>query len=301
MAGLLTIGAEFAMLLRDLIRGRRDTYAWFAMILALGFFVPYVPVAARQSKDLMYGHSLDYLGPSVNYPLFYKAALVVLAASLTLWIIYGRDLERDPAEPLRWLVALAALPTLAFAVGTVILHPMFNPRYLSPAIAATSILIAGGLRAWSVKWRNLLAASFALLCLILAPFAKAKPQPWRELARQVTAEGGASQPVFFESGFVSNGSTEGLPNAGFPFGYYSVVFDYYFGRPDRNVVVPGWDPKAARELIESKVSAAGGGWLASWKNEAAVKSELPDSKNFKIATVHREPELGIYRITPIPH
>jgi 4-amino-4-deoxy-L-arabinose transferase-like glycosyltransferase len=301
MAGLLIVGAEIAMLLRDLVQGRRNTMAWFAMILALGLFVPYVPVATRQSHDLMYGHSLDYLGPALNYSLTQKVAAAALGAAFGIWLIFGRRLERNGDEPLRWLVAWGALPTLAFLVGSVVLHPMFNARYLSPGIAATSVLIAGGIGAWSIKWRNLVAAGFALICLIVSPFARAKPQPWRELARQVATEGGASEPVIFESGFVSNGKTASEPNAGFPFGYYSVVFDYYFRGPNAKVVVPGYDPQSARATIESKVLAAGGGWLATWKNEDSVQSELPDPKKFRIVKIHREPELGIYRITPIPH
>jgi hypothetical protein len=140
-----------------------------------------------------------------------------------------------------------------------------------------------------------------LICLIVSPFARAKPQPWRELAHRVVTEGGASDPVIFESGFVTNGKTASEPNAGFPFGYYSVAFNYYFRGPNAKVVVPGYDPQAARATIESKVSAAGGGWLATWKDEDSVKSELPDPKKFKIVKIHSEPELGIYRITPTPH
>lgn len=299
MAGLLIVGAEAAMLLRDFTRGRRDPMVWLAMAIALGLFLPYVPVAARQSHDLMYGHSLDYLGPAYNYSLTDKVAALAIAAGFGLWLIFGRAVEKDRDEPLRWLVTWAAIPTLAFVIGSIVLHPMFNPRYLSPGIAATSILVAGGIGAWSIKWRNLLAAGFALLCLILSPFARAKPQPWRELARQVAA-GGPAEPVFFESGFVSNGRTANEPSAGFPFGYYSVVFNYYFRGPNPRVAVPGYDPQSARATIESRVSAAGGGWLASWKDGDSVRSELPDAKNFKIVETHREPDLGIYRITPAP-
>jgi 4-amino-4-deoxy-L-arabinose transferase-like glycosyltransferase len=298
MAGLLIIAAEIAMLLRDLAQGRRDTMPWVAMIVALGLFVPYVPVAARQSHDLMYGHSLDYLGPALNYSIVQKLVAAGLGGALAILLVFGRRLERDDDEPLRWLFAWAALPTLAFLVGSVILHPMFNARYLSPGIAATSVLIAGGIGAWSIKSRNLLAAGFALICLIVSPFARAKPQPWRELAHLVVIEGSASDPVIFESGFVTNGKTASEPNAGFPFGYYSVAFDYYFRGPNPKIVVPGYDPQAARATIESKVSAAGGGWLATWKDEDSVKSELPDPKRFKIAKLRSERELGIYRITP---
>ncbi len=298
MAGLLILGAEGAILLRDLSRGRRDTIAWMAIVLAIALFLPYLPVAIRQSQDLIYGHWLDYLGPPYNYPLAGKLAAGLVAAGATSWLVFGRTVERDGDEPLRVLVAWIGLPALAFIVGSVILHPMFNPRYLSPGIAASSLLIAAAIGAWSAKWRNLLAAGFVVACLIMLPFARSKPQPWRDLAGQV-AGGGASEPVFFESGFISNANTANVPNGGFPFGYYSVPFDYYFSGANPRIVIPGFDAAAARMTIGERVSAASGGWLVSWKDRDDVKSELPDANRFRVVETYRQPHLAIYRITAI--
>ena len=298
MAGLLILGAEGAILLRDLSRGRRDTIAWMAIVLAIALFLPYLPVAIRQSQDLIYGHWLDYLGPPYNYPLAGKLAAGLVAAGATSWLVFGRTVERDGDEPLRVLVAWIGLPALAFIVGSVILHPMFNPRYLSPGIAASSLLIAAAIGAWSAKWRNLLAAGFVVACLIMLPFARSKPQPWRDLAGQV-AGGGASEPVFFESGFISNANTANVPNGGFPFGYYSVPFDYYFSGANPRIVIPGFDAAAARMTIGERVSAASGGWLVSWKDRDGVKSELPDANRFRVVETYRQPHLAIYRITAI--
>jgi len=298
MAGLLILGAEGAILLRDLSRGKRDTIAWMAIVLAIALFLPYLPVAIRQSQDLIYGHWLDYLGPPYNYPLAGKLAAGLVAAGATSWLVFGRTVERDGDEPLRVLVAWIGLPALAFIVGSVILHPMFNPRYLSPGIAASSLLIAAAIGAWSAKWRNLLAAGFVVACLIMLPFARSKPQPWRDLAGQV-AGGGASEPVFFESGFISNANTANVPNGGFPFGYYSVPFDYYFSGANPRIVIPGFDAAAARMTIGERVSAASGGWLVSWKDRDGVKSELPDANRFRIVETYRQPHLAIYRITAI--
>jgi hypothetical protein len=210
--------------------------------------------------------------------------------------VFGRSLERSAAEPIRFLVAWAGLPALAFVVGSVLLHPMLNPRYLSPEIAASSLLVAAGIAVWSIKWRNLLAAGFALACLIMLPFARSKPQPWRELAAQVSASGPA-EPVFFESGFISNGNTANVPNGGFPFGYYSVPFDYYFNGPNPRVAIPGFDPNSARLTIADRVAASRGGWLVSWKNSDDVKSELPDPNRFRIVEIYQQEHLAIYRIT----
>jgi hypothetical protein len=261
-------------------------------------FAPYLPIALRQSQDLVYGHSLDYLGPPHNYPLAVKIAAALVAGLVTLWLVFGRVVERDRDEPIRLLVAWIGLPTLAFIVGSVIVHPMFNPRYLSPGIAASSLLIAAIIGAWSIKWRNLLASGFATACLILLPFDWSAPTPWRELAAQVAASG-ASDPVFFEAGFVSNGSTLNVPNGGYPFGFYSVPFNYYFKGANPRVAIPGYDPGTARLTIAEQVSAARGGWLVSWKDGADVKSELPDANRFHIVETYGEPHLTIYRITPV--
>ena len=191
MAGLMILGAETAILLRDLARGRRDVMAWMALIFAGVLFVPYLPYAIRQSQQMIYGQWLDYLGPAHNYPLALKMAAALAAALVTLWLVFGRAVERDDNEPIRLLVAWIGLPALAFILGSVILHPMFNPRYLAPGIAASSLLIAASVGAWSTKWRNLLAAGLVLACLIVLPFDRPQPQPWRDLAAQVTA-GGAS-------------------------------------------------------------------------------------------------------------
>jgi len=298
LAGLLILGAEAAILLRDLSRGRRDTIAWMAIVLAIALFLPYLPVAIRQSQQMIYGHWLDYLGPPYNYPLAGKLAAGLVTAGVTSWLVFGRAMERDGDEPLRVLVAWIGLPALAFIAGSAILHPMFNPRYLSPGIAASSLLIAAAVGARSTRWRNLLAAGFALACLILLPFARSRPWPWRDLAGQVTTSGGASDPVFFESGFVSNASTANVPNGGFPYGYYSVPFDYYFKGTNPLIAIPGFDPAAARMTIEERVSSAGGGWLVSWKDSNAVNSELPDPKRFRVIEKFRGDHLTFYRITP---
>ena len=169
MAGLLILGAEAAILLRDRSRGKRNTIAWMAIVLAIALFLPYLPYAIGQSQQMIYGHWLDYLGPPHNYPLAAKLAAELVAAGVISWLVFGRAVERDGNEPIRLLMAWIGLPALAFIVGSVILHPIFNPRYLSPGIAASSLLVAAVIGAWSAKWRNLLAAGFVAACLIMLP------------------------------------------------------------------------------------------------------------------------------------
>jgi hypothetical protein len=298
MAGLLILGAEGAILLRDLARGRRDRSAWMAIIVSCVLFLPYLPYAIGQSQQMIYGQWLDYLGPRYNYPFAVKVGAALAAALVTVWLVFGRAVERDDNEPVRLLLAWIGIPALAFITGSVILHPMLSPRYLSPGLAASSLLIAAAGGRWSVKWRNLLAAGFVVACLIMIPFARLKPQPWRDLARQVATGGGASDPVFFESGFISNESTANVPNGGFPFGFYSVPFNYYFKGANPRIAIPGFDAATARMTIEDRVSSAGGGWLVSWKEGNAVNSELPDPKRFTVVEKFRGDHLTFYRITP---
>ncbi|HTT76398.1 MAG TPA: glycosyltransferase family 39 protein, partial [Candidatus Binataceae bacterium] len=52
MAGLLILGGEGAMLVRDFAHGRRTPQVWIAMGIAALLFAPYVPIAMTQSREL---------------------------------------------------------------------------------------------------------------------------------------------------------------------------------------------------------------------------------------------------------
>ncbi|HKN13203.1 MAG TPA: glycosyltransferase family 39 protein [Candidatus Binatus sp.] len=298
LGGILFIGAGVAMLVRDFIRGRRNPMAWLAMAITLALFVPYWPVAREQSETLIAGHWLDWIGTAYQYPLSIKIVLALGAAAIAAWFVFGATAESDRYDALRWLGAWTILPGLMLAAGSIVIRPMFNLRYIAPSTATLALLIAAGIAPVSVKWRNLTAAGFALACLIMVPYARTTPQPWRALAARVAA-GGASEPVFFESGFVSSENAANVGNRGFPFGYYSVPFDYYFKGANPRVAIPGFDNAAARMTIEERVSSAGGGWLVSWKEGDAVNSELPDPKRFSVIEKFRGDRLAFYRITPI--
>jgi 4-amino-4-deoxy-L-arabinose transferase-like glycosyltransferase len=299
MAAELIIAAEVGLLIRDFLHGRRNPMPWIAIAVTLLLFAPYLPIAHAQSRALLADKALEWIGPSGESPLSIKMISVAVGAAIAGWLILGPVAESTPDEPLRWLCAWAILPPLALAVGSIVVRPMFNLRYVAPATAAVSLIVARAIALVSVKWRNLAATGIAVIGLIVLPFDQPEPQPWREFARQISADGGAAEPVFFESGFVARGAGPGLPNGGFPFGYYSVPFDYYFHGPNPRVTIPGFDSSAARLTIESHVSAAGGGWLCSWKSKPAAKLELPDADHFKVVERFRQPDLVFYRITPV--
>jgi len=298
LGGILFVGVGVAMLVRDYIggQGKRNSMAWIAIAITIVLFVPYVPVARAQSETLIAGHWLDWIGTGYEYPLAIKVVLALAATAVALWFVVGRTRDSGDGQ-LVWLGAWTILPGLMLAAGSIVIRPMFNLRYVAPSTATLALLMAAGLARVSVKWRNLAVAGFALACLIVLPFDRSDPQPWREFARQVS-QGGSSDPVFFESGFVSTGNAPSVPNDGFPFGYYSVPFDYYFRGNNPRIAIPGFDTTSARMTIEERVSSAGGGWLVSWKDGDAVRSELPDPKRFNAVEKFRGDHLGFYRITP---
>jgi 4-amino-4-deoxy-L-arabinose transferase-like glycosyltransferase len=297
LGGILFLGAAVAMLVRDYVRGQRNPMAWLAMAITLALFVPYVPIARAQSETLLAGHWLDWIGTAYEYPLGVKVVTALGAAAVAYWFVLGASAQSDSDDQLRWIGAWTILPGLALAAGSIAIRPMFNARYVAPSMATLALLIAAGIALASVKWRNLLALGFPVACLILLPFDRVAPAPWRDFAEQVMA-GGKSDPVFFESGFVSSGGNSNVPNGGFPFGYYSVPFDYYFRGANPRIAVPGFDPASARTTIEERVSSAGGGWLISWKDADALSAELPDSRRFKVVEKFHVERLTFYRITP---
>src|SRR5208282_2853401 len=266
--------------------------------ITLALFAPYAPIARAQSETLIAGHWLDWIGTTYDFPLAAKVAIALGAAAVAAWFVLGGDAESDRDGQLRWLGAWTILPGLMLAAGSVVIRPMFNLRYVAPSTATLALLIAAGIARASVKWRNLAAAAFAVACLIVLPFDRATPQPWRDLSGQV-AGGGASAPIFFESGFVTDQNSVGVANGGFPFGYYSVPFDYYFSGPNPRIAIPGFDPASARTTIEERVSSAGGGWLVTWKDGHAVDPELPDPKRFTVVERFHEEHLTFYRIAPV--
>jgi hypothetical protein len=299
LGGVLFIGAGVAMLARDEFRRqrKRNAMAWLAITITLALFAPYAPIARAQSQTLIAGHWLDWIGKGHEYSLAVKVAFSMLAAAVALWLVVGtRGSDRN--DRFVWLAAWTILPGLALAAGAIAIRPMFNLRYVAPSTVTLTLLFAAAFAQANVKWRNLLAAGIPLACLILLPFDSTPAQPWRELAAQVKA-GGASVPVFFESGFVSTEGGPNVANDGFPFGYYLIPFNYYLSGDNPRLAIPGYDPASARMMIESRVSSAGGGWLVSWKDRDAVTSELPDRQRFSVVEKLHGDHLLFYRIAPI--
>jgi hypothetical protein len=298
LGGLLVVGAEAALLVRDFLRGRRNAMPWVALAVALALFAPILPIVREESRVLMQGQALDWIAAASQYSTSTRLATSAVAIATGTWLVFGRSIEPWGEEPVRWLLAWAALPAIALVTGSIVVRPMFNLRYLAPAVAASALLAAEVLAmVFGTRVRNLAAAAFTAACLVLIRFAYPGSQPWREIAQMVAATGSSAQPVFFEAGYVAHGVHARTPNDGFPFGYYAVPFNYYFKGANPREAVPGYDPDAARRAIETRIEAAGGGWLISWKSATEARSELPDaSSHLQSKAVMSGEDLTVYRI-----
>ena len=297
--GILVVGAELVMLVRDFARARRTAMPWLALALALVLFLPMVPILRTQSRELVSGQWLDWIAPARTYPTAIKLAAIAFGAAAGLWIAFGGSIETRADEPLRWVTAWVVLPIVALETASIVIRPMFSLRYVAPTLAAGALMLAEVLKlSLGARVRNLAAAGFAAACLVLMPFAYPQAQHWREIAKMIAATGSSSDPVFFEAGYPSRGHA---PNDGFPSGYFSVPFDRYFSGANPRVVVPGWDPDATRRAIEAREASASGGWLLSWKPEADAAAELPNAVRFRSSVRFRDIDLIVYRLEPATH
>jgi mannosyltransferase len=299
LGGAAIIAAEGAILARDVVRGRRRLAPWLALGGAIVLFAPYLPIASAQSRVLIAGHWLDWIGPAYHYSLSAKIAAVAGAAALTLWLTFGRERETRADEPFRFCMLWIAIPILMFSAGSIAVRPMFQIRYVSPAFAMLPVLGAGLLALAGARVRNLAVAAVTALMLAAALAVRPIVQPWGAVARMIADAKRPADPVFFESGFVSAGAALSVPNLGFPRGYYSIPFDYYFDGPNPRLIVAPYDPAAARAAIQSAASRAGGAWLITWLDAASARAELPGPAEFESTLRLRGERMAIYRITPV--
>ena len=299
LAALFLIGAEAAMLMRDLIYGRRNAMAWLALAIALVLFLPYFPIFHSQSGALVHGHWLDWIGTGYHFSLASKAAIAIVAGAISLAIVFGPRTEADPDEPLRWCLAWGLLPLIAFLSGTAIIRPMFHIRYLIPCVAMIALIVARVLEGFGSKVRNLAVVAITVVLLILVPMKEITNEPWRDIATTISAQSQPGQPIFFEAGFLFFDGPNAEPNNGFPIGYYRNAFDFYFHGDNPRVAVPGWDSAAAKVMMTDRIAHAGGGWLVSWKSTNDARVELP--QGFKTTQLVDHHLVALYRIEPASH
>jgi mannosyltransferase len=297
LGGAAIIAAEVAILVRDFMRGRRSLAPWLALAGAALLFAPYLPIASAQSRVLIAGHWLDWIGPAYHYSIATKLVVAIGAVAITLWMVFGRALETDD-EPFRFCLLWIAIPILAFSAGSIAVRPMFQLRYVSPALAMLPVLAAGLLALAGSCVRNAVVVAVTAVMLAAALAVRPEIQPWGAAARMVADADSPGQPIFFESGFVSSGAALKVPNLGFPHGYYSLPFDYYFRGANPRLTIPPYDPIAARTEIQNAAALAGGAWLVTWMDEAGARAELPAPGRFTSTLRLRGERMMLFRIVP---
>lgn len=297
LGGGAILCAEAAILVRDFVRGRRRIAPWLGLAGAAVLFAPYLPIAIAQSRVLIAGHWLDWIGPAYHYSAATRLIVAVGAIAISLWMVFGGAFEAGD-EPLRFCLLWIALPILAFSAGSITVRPMFQLRYVSPALAMLPVLAAALLAMAGSRVRNAVVVAVTALMLTAALAVRPKIQPWGAAARMVADTGRPDQPIFFESGFVSSGAALKAPNLGFPHGYYSLPFDYYFKDANPRLTIPPYDSAAARAEIESAAARTGGAWLVTWMDDAGARAELPDPAQFTSTIRLRGVRMMMFRIVP---
>jgi len=282
LAAVFIIGADLLVVMREFRRERRSA-SWPAVAIAMLLFLPFMRVGVAQSKALLLGHWLDWVGV-YHGSIGMRVAAAGLAAAVLLWMVLGSPRASEQAESVRRCAVYAMVPILALSAGSIVLRPMFAIRYAAPSLAVAAVLLAAVLDQQGSRVRNDGAFAVTALCITLLPWTyAAQTQPWREIAGRVAAGGKSEEAVFFESGFFSAQRViDAEENQGFPRGFFSVPFRYYAKLQNASEVVPGDDPRRARQLISSAVQKAGGAWLISGKTRKGAIAELPRSERFKL-------------------
>ena len=181
--------------------------------IALILFAPIGPVTLAQIHAAAVGHRFDWIGSAHQTPLAIKIVGSLVATALGLILVGGPPMSCDHAdanplddsEPMRWCAIWSILPLLALMVGSLLLHPMFQIRYIAPVTAGFAILAAAALNFAGTRIRNLAAVAIASAFLVVAILFHLYHQPfdlWRRIAGAVGALKSPSQAVFFEAGYV---------------------------------------------------------------------------------------------------
>jgi uncharacterized membrane protein len=279
--GILIVGADLVVVLREFRREGKSA-TWPAVALTCLVFAPFAPLAIAQSRALLFGHWLDWLG--VGHAAGMGVWTLGPVAALALWVALGCRGASERRESLQRCLIYATLPALALAVGSILLRPMLEARYLSPSIAMVAVVAADWLDGRGARVRNLGTVALAALFVALLPFCYAgRPDPWRAIATRIAAGAKPAEPIFFEAGFFSpDAAAAGDEDSGFPQGFFRVPFDYYFHESNPRAVVPASDPARARWLIQARVNSAGGAWLVSARKWPDAVAELPVGPDLKV-------------------
>jgi uncharacterized membrane protein len=303
--GLLFAGVEAAVLTRGLYRGQRTRSAWIGLIIAFVLFSPFVPQEVMQTRALLLGHWLDWIGTAHFGWNVGKTITTLVAGVVMLALVFGPQFESNDLEPIRFCASWLIIPILAVSAISIIARPVFALRYVAPAIPAFALITARGLEVFGARVRNLSAAGITMAFAVLFFFYKAaRYEPWADIARQV-GSAGRSQAVFFEAPLelkTPQGRAEAAErsNMDFPQGYFKVPFDYYFKGTNPQRVINPLDPAYTRREIGYAALEAGGAWLISGSGDLVASTEMPQSIQFRITRVLHAGSTSLYHVIAQP-
>jgi 4-amino-4-deoxy-L-arabinose transferase-like glycosyltransferase len=279
---ILIVGADMVMIVRELRRAGKSR-SWPAVAIACALFLPFLPLAIAQSRALLFGHWLDWLGVNQGS----RAQLLLrgsVVGAMALWLALAVPAAGDRRERLQQCLVYALMPMLALGGGSLLIRPMFEIRYVSPSCAVLAVVAAYLLDRGGARLRNLGTVAIGGLGLMLLPLCYRAPRdPWPAIAATIAEAAKPAEPIFFESGFFSpDGEVHSGDAEGFPQGFFRVPFDYYFHRGNPRAVVPAAQPAAARKLIEAQLGQAGGAWLVSARKWPDAAAELPRGPHLRV-------------------
>ncbi len=316
LGGALVLGAEVAILARDRWRGRAVGGGCLGIAIALILFAPIAPSSFAQVHASALGHRFDWIGSAPQTPLVVKAAGSLIATAVGLLLVLGPAMPFDNAdsnppalpEPLRWCAMWTVLPLLALAAGSLMLHPMFELRYIAPVTAGFAMLTAAAIEHAGARFRNLVAVAMTAAFVVIAIMFQRYHRPfdlWRRIAHEVAATNAPSQEVFFEAGYVmSIGQSAGLDPDSLvevlPDGYLRIPFDYYSTGTNRRRAINPFRPALARDAITEAARHDGGAWLVSHLGDEDLRAELPLRDTFESVRVIYDESVSVslYHIVP---
>lgn len=298
LGGLGFLAAACAILIRDRSGGRWNRAAWLGVGLGVLLFTPFVPQALSQTRGLISGHWLDWIGAAATArsPLL-KIVVGTAAIALVMELTFGRAYESEAQEPIRFCLLWLMIPTIGLGAASVIVRPLFAVRYIAPAGPAVALILARGLCAIRPFTRRLATALILALFMELFVFyQQTRYDPWRDIAR-IVAAGRTSGPVFFEPGLVVVEGERGTAASPFPQGYFRVPFDHYSRSPNPRATLPG--PEQSADRIARAARARGGAWLISGKPDQQARAEMPPaSGGFIITKMIQAQYATLYLIEP---
>jgi 4-amino-4-deoxy-L-arabinose transferase-like glycosyltransferase len=291
LGGMLILGADVAVSVREWRRGGRCR-SWPAVAIAALLFLPFVPLMAAQTRALLFGHWLDWLGARRSTPA--AMLLGAMVAGLAAWWLTLAPAGSERRERLQQCLLYALGPILALAACSILIRPVFEIRYVSPSLAVLAVVLGYGLDRGGARLRNLGTVAMAGLSIALLPLCYGAPRdPWPAIAAAV-AVAAPAEPIFFEAGFFSPDAVG--TDGGFPDGFFRVPFDYYFHRGNPRAVIPGGQPATAQKIIEAAVRQHGGAWLVSAQSWPAAQAELPSGSNLRLAFCARFSRISVFHL-----